>query len=484
MTVMKNLKQLMFALMLLLIMHSCIWDDGPWDPNKFVEVKLDGVNAYYNFKTGLATSVLPSDVDNFGIINEPWCTDLPALCGNFVVTDETSFTAFTEAPLTGYEVNCVNVELNQVLVFKLGDGTFALVKVVNDFYTSTTASCQHKVTLHVNYPAFSGKVKEDEDNGNKEEDQLPVFDTGTANITPDGGIITVVDVNSPLNGIRIEIPEGALSETVQITMNEIEDDFELDELDPNAVWVKFEPAGLQFQKPVKIGLPFNKAKVLNPQQSSMWWTNNVDQMEEVPLWEIDETNQIFYGYTTHFSYYVLSEVFGPYNKQIFQDPRDEQYYVTARVGTQWWFCTDARYKVTGSKVYNDVETNATKFGRLYTWQMAKQACPSGWRVPSREDWYQLEMELGMTETEVHRSMDEYRTDTRVTDKMYNMGLLSNFQGAYIDGQFDGEEAYSHFWTSTEANASQAWSWGYYQLWYLLPHNNSPKANYFSLKCVK
>ena len=40
--------------------------------------------------------------------------------------------------------------------------------------------------------------------------------------------------------------------------------------------------------------------------------------------------------------------------------------------------------------YNNDESNANKFGALYTYPAAKKACPKGWHIPSIEEWDEME----------------------------------------------------------------------------------------------
>lgn len=476
---MKKLRSILLNLMVLFAMQSCVWDDGTWDPNRYKVVELNANFAFYSFKTGLTSSQMPADVDDFGIINEPWCTDLPALCGNFVATGETEFTAFTEAPASGYENHCLNVELNQVLVFKLGDGSLALVKVVNDQYIESTTGCEHQITLHINYPAFTSSVKEEEEEG-------IVHTNGKGFIDEQGGTIKVSDPASDINGVSIVIPPGALPEGVEISISNAEADFLLKEVEPNAIWIKFEPSGLHFEKPVRIGIPYSLSTGLHPDSISMYWSNGVDDGGPVPLFEIDYTNKIYYGGLDHFSYFGLTTLFGSgADSKWFRDTRDDEYYLTHKIGNQWWFCNDARYKVSGSKVYNDDESKAPLYGRLYTWNMAKQACPSGWRVPSKEDWETLEKTLGMTDAEI-RKKDGIRTETDVIRKLVGMGVVSYLQGMYLEGEgYDALGDFTIYWTSTESFGDKVWTWDLYQgMWHFMPMDDGTKSHFYSLKCVK
>lgn len=146
-------KLCLFVTMALLLAFSGCEEEGEWDPNDYQTVILDATNPFYHFKNG-RTAQYTDDIDGMGIINEPWCTSLPALCGKYVVSNQSSFADVSKPTSSEWEQTCDEVELQSILVFKLDDGTYALVKVANDVYTEGDNGCSHTVTLHINYPAF------------------------------------------------------------------------------------------------------------------------------------------------------------------------------------------------------------------------------------------------------------------------------------------------------------------------------------------
>jgi len=81
---------------------------------------------------------------------------------------------------------------------------------------------------------------------------------------------------------------------------------------------------------------------------------------------------------------------------IFTDPRDGNEYAIIKIGEQTWFTEDLTYT---SPDFISYLNNATN-GRLYNWDAAINACPSGWHLPSDNDWKVLEIHLGMTLEEV------------------------------------------------------------------------------------
>ena len=79
----------------------------------------------------------------------------------------------------------------------------------------------------------------------------------------------------------------------------------------------------------------------------------------------------------------------------FQDQRDGNYYNYVQIGNQIWMTENLKFKSkNGSACYENDEKNCNIYGRLYTWEAAKKACPSGWHLPSKDEWEILFNNLG------------------------------------------------------------------------------------------
>ena len=135
------------------------------------------------------------------------------------------------------------------------------------------------------------------------------------------------------------------------------------------------------------------------------------------------------------------------------DERDGQIYKTVIIGESVWMAENLNFIIKKSWCYASKEENCQEFGRLYFFDAALQACPTGWHLPSDDEWKELEIHLGMTEAEVNktntwRGTDQGKKLLSDTSLGFNI-LLGGYRNPPSNNMLKGMQAF--FWTSTFQN---------------------------------
>lgn len=168
----------------------------------------------------------------------------------------------------------------------------------------------------------------------------------------------------------------------------------------------------------------------------------------------------------------------------FTDSRDGQTYKTVTIGTQTWMAQNLNYEMENSFCGDD---GCAKFGRYYKWEAAMDACPSGWHLPTMDEFETLFAAVGDPSTvglklKSTSSWNDYNGNSgNGTDDYSFSALPVGYRGSSEYG-----EGYNrvYFWSSTEHNSCYAYSMDlnyYSDLAYL---GNDFKYNGFSVRCVK
>jgi uncharacterized protein (TIGR02145 family) len=207
---------------------------------------------------------------------------------------------------------------------------------------------------------------------------------------------------------------------------------------------------------------------------------------------------------------------------------DGNKYTTVKIGTRIWMAENlktTRYSngdLIGSTnpatldissestpkyqwAYDGNESNATTYGRLYTWYVvsdSRNVCPTGWHVPADAEWTTLTDYLtdnnygyGGSGDQIAKSLAA-TTDWSANETAGNAGndLASNnssgftaLPGGYrfAAGTFTNVGFYGIWWSATEYNAASVWSrtiTSYSS--YVTRSNYSEKPYGFSVRCIK
>ena len=153
-------------------------------------------------------------------------------------------------------------------------------------------------------------------------------------------------------------------------------------------------------------------------------------------------------------------------KDTFEDPRDGKIYKTIQIGSLTWMAENLAFKVdTGCLAYNNDENHVAKYGRLYTFETAVKVCPSGWHLPSLEEFEMLIRYAGTSGILAYQEL----IPTGIT------GFNAVFGGLYNKNfQYIGKIGY--FWSSTTINAGSAY--------YLGISSSIPEAGICTVEKVK
>ena len=145
---------------------------------------------------------------------------------------------------------------------------------------------------------------------------------------------------------------------------------------------------------------------------------------------------------------------------ILKDSRDGQTYKTVQIGDQVWMAENLNYETEGSYCYDDVKSNCAKYGRLYIWEAATSACPSGWHLPSQGEFETLLEFVGgedVAGTKL-KFVSGWRENGNGEDAFGFSALPAGGRG--VNGNYDGEGYGAFFWSSTELSSSGG-AWGLY-----------------------
>jgi len=212
---------------------------------------------------------------------------------------------------------------------------------------------------------------------------------------------------------------------------------------------------------------------------------------------------------------------GPNNNDTVKDI-DGNTYRTIKIGNQEWMVEnlkvtkyrngDAIPNVTDKTAWSNLSSgayctydnngsNASTYGYLYNWYAvndSRNIAPAGWHVPTDNDWKQLEMYLGMSQSEADDTKSRGTNEGGILKEVGTTHWASPNTGAtnesgfsalpggycYKDGYFDKIGYYAWFWSSSEYNTNYAWFRYLYNSYSDVYRNYYYKENGFSVRCVR
>jgi uncharacterized protein (TIGR02145 family) len=170
-------------------------------------------------------------------------------------------------------------------------------------------------------------------------------------------------------------------------------------------------------------------------------------------------------------------------------------YKTVKIGDQEWFAENLRTReyddgsaiqevtdhaswsglTTGARCnYDNDARNVATYGRLYNWyavDAGRGLCPSGWRIPSDEDWQDLEVFLGMSRADVslegERGSGELSIGTKLKAKSgwrgngngtddFGFSALPGGNRSFLPGDYVYNAGDYGYWWSSSPVGGNAW----------------------------
>ncbi|MCL2183910.1 MAG: fibrobacter succinogenes major paralogous domain-containing protein [Chitinispirillia bacterium] len=161
---------------------------------------------------------------------------------------------------------------------------------------------------------------------------------------------------------------------------------------------------------------------------------------------------------------------------------------TVEIGGLMWMAENLNRATSNSWCYNNADSNCVKYGRLYTWEAAMTACPSGWRLPDTADWNKLVTAAGGRSIAGSKLKSTSGWNDRAdgssgngTDEFGFSALPGGSRNTY--GTFDFAGNRGTWWSATEIRSGYAYSRyvGYYDS---VGELYDDKGFGFSARCVR
>ena len=145
------------------------------------------------------------------------------------------------------------------------------------------------------------------------DNEIPTYEE-TGVIDEGGGIVHITDEQNILNGTYVNIPEGALENSVEISIFLVE---EFTFIDTTAIVVDFTPTGTQFSELVEIGIPYKENSDIDNLQ--LYTYNEENEAWEVMMIDhIDTQNKLVISKTNHFSWYTTGDYASMFEVQLYK----------------------------------------------------------------------------------------------------------------------------------------------------------------------
>jgi len=162
-------------------------------------------------------------------------------------------------------------------------------------------------------------------------------------------------------------------------------------------------------------------------------------------------------------------------------------FKTVKIGSQVWMAENLNIDIQGSKCYEDNPENCEKYGRLYYYGIAMQACPKGWHLPSNKEWRTLLDFVGGPEVAGEKLKSKSGWNDNYNGASGNgtddFGFSALPGGYYRYSNFNSVGKEGRWWSATEDDASHTWA-RRMERNAEVSYGNYEKTSLFSVRCLK
>ena len=146
-------------------------------------------------------------------------------------------------------------------------------------------------------------------------------------------------------------------------------------------------------------------------------------------------------------------------------------YTTVKIGDKIWMAENLRadkdlhgVAIEDSLIYNPNkdEANVPVYGKLYSWEAALNACPEGWRLPTKDEAKALINAMGdadIASAKLSGEKDLWKNlskDDKDLDEYFGKGLFNAVPAGYMyKNEYYGFQYNANFWTSSLDDSDDA-----------------------------
>ncbi len=148
-------------------------------------------------------------------------------------------------------------------------------------------------------------------------------------------------------------------------------------------------------------------------------------------------------------------------------------YKTVNLNGKTWLAENLNLKVTDSWCYDDKDENCDKYGRLYTWDAAQNACSilgTEWRLPTDTEWSRL--------------LEEYNYNTLISGGSSSFDALLGGYRFFLNKEFHNLESKGDYWCATKIDPNWCLFYKFDKDLNKFHRTSGAKSNAFSCRCIK